>query len=157
MNFSEINCQHALGLATGVLEYAACRCSSGQTQLRPALLVLSWHIPMLQIAHCRVHLSMGLGACCLQMRFRPDTAEHDLQMKMVRVEEFLAKGHKVKLDMRFKMHLREKAITRLHELIGMFQGRATAIWPNVAPTGSIIAVVLEPEARTVVNKPPRAA
>ena len=91
------------------------------------------------------------------MRFRPDTAEHDLQMKMVRVEEFLAKGHKVKLDMRFKMHMREKAIGRLHELIGMFEGRATAIWPNVAPTGSIIAVVLEPEARTVVNKQSRAA
>ncbi len=89
------------------------------------------------------------------MRVRPDTAEHDLQMKMGRVEEFLAKGHKVKLDMRFKLAMREKAILRLHDLVNMFDGRAAAIWPNVKPTGSIITVVLEPDIRAGAGKQPR--
>ena len=90
------------------------------------------------------------------MRFRPDTAEHDLQMKMARVDEFLTKGHKVKLDMRFKMAMREKAILRLRDLVNMFDGRAAAVWPNVKPTGSIITVVLEPEGRSGAGKQPRA-
>ena len=96
-----------------------------------------------------------MKALCLQMRFRPDTAEHDLQMKMARVDDFLAKGHKVRLDMRFRLSMREKAIMRLRDLVNMFDGRAAAIWPNINPTGSIITVVLEPEARSSAGKQPR--
>ncbi|KAK9866678.1 hypothetical protein WJX84_005888 [Apatococcus fuscideae] len=43
----------------------------------------------------RRQLDQRRSSIMKEMRFRPDTADHDLQMKMVRVEEFLGKGHKL--------------------------------------------------------------
>ncbi|KAK9839893.1 hypothetical protein WJX84_003030 [Apatococcus fuscideae] len=41
-----------------------------------------------------------------EMRMRPDTADHDLKMKMARVDEFLTKGHKIRSgDFHWQLHV----------------------------------------------------
>jgi translation initiation factor IF-3 len=93
------------------------------------------------------------------IRMRPRTDEHDLDTKLRKVKEFLAKGHKVKLEM--AMRGRERAyigrwVAQLNEIAAGLVEHGKVSSP-ARPDGRMVGLLIEPVLAPAAASPGTAA
>ncbi len=82
-----------------------------------------------------------------EIRLRPETDKHDLEVKMKHAREFLGKGHRVQLSLFFRgrqMLHKEQGYEMLNQIMGTLQDLAKVERPSML-TGRRMTLLLVPK------------